>query len=234
MESNEKKSVFKLFMDAPFVYMMAALARMLLNNLASNQSGIVFTMVNAIINSFVSCASASFYLNAVKRGVPDLRDTYRFLMDKTVFTKFLSIMLVYMIVEIAGGIILAVAAFIPFINIVVAVGTILVMIWFVPVWYLFAANPNCETGVYFKMAKDRMKGNVIEYLAIMVVYVLCMVFGAMILGVVLPVFGILGIALIIPAAWASVALVGLVIAEFMEKIIPPQWYYQQDNFTRTE
>ncbi len=225
MADNEKKSIWTVFMTAPFVFMLVSLCETAVSYVTGEWDGIIFDMLKSFISSFISCGTACFYLRAVRRGTPDLADIWSFVADKVIFTKFMAVMVCKLIIDIGLSLAGVVFALIPVVNIIAAVAVVFVSMLFIPVWYLFAANPDYETTVYFKTARNIMGKNIFEYIGIVILMAISLIFVVMVMVPGLAILSILGVILFIPLILAASAIMGLIIASFMNKIIPEEWYY---------
>ncbi len=187
--------------------------------------GLIGDILSGLITTVAAACSARFYFRAYNRGKADINDTFVLLQDSTHMTKIITIMLAMWVINTIVGIAGTVLMFIPligifaFLIIVLAVGFLLMIVWF-----LFVANPEYPTEYYLKGSSKYMGPEIFSYIgfaiSVSIVPVLIEVVVSMFVGSTLA--GILCIPFD--------AYINLAVAGFIANIIPDRWFNGTEVF----
>lgn len=200
--------------------------------LADNK--LVATALLVIVTEIAMASQAYFYFRAVHRGTPVIGDIIRIYTEKSWQKNFYSLFIAMLAITAVQNIVCSVARQPPVVAMAVTAVTSLMIMMLKPVWYMFTANPHYPLKAYFVCSVKYMKGNLLKYMGIVLLYILAVFGGAMV--AILRIAGSYGAAqLIFVAVWAVVLVYGLVlldirIALFMKNIIPEEWFSGQAQF----
>jgi len=202
-------------------FAVAAVIYYLVNGVVgqNQDGGIIVSTIIMFISAVISASSANFYFRAVHRGRPDINDMYNIFTDNNTLMPLMSIIVAKFLIDAIINTALTVLAFIPVINAVSVIASMIVSMLFIPVYFLFVANPHYETVYYFKASVKYMQGNLLKYIGLVLLHIVPMV-----MSLVVMIFGLLGRILGLLLELYFMCLLDLYIADFISKIIPDEWY----------
>ncbi len=186
---------------------------------------IILNTISAFFTSILAASQACFWFRTYNRGIPDYTDMYTMLMDKTHQTTIVTIIVIRFIIDTVIGVVTAVLAFIPVINIFAILVMWLIGILLSIVWYLFVANPYYSAGDCFRGSWKYMNNEVADYVIFSISISLlpalfCVVVGAFI-TILLPFLGsvITTVMFAVFEVYISLAMAG-----YVSELIPREWY----------
>ncbi len=198
--------------------------------------GIFSALISSVVNTFLQRSMACFYLRAYNRGTPDIHDTYLIFTYKDTISKAISIMLVMFAFNFAINAIATLFAFSLFtavISLIVILGGSIVMLMFIPIWYLYVTNPNYPTAYYFKGSMAYMNGGILDYIGFALgtfFRVLLPLLGVSIILAILPLTPDLENLLQNVATGIVDIYVRLAVAGYISRLIPDNWFAGMAHF----
>ena len=185
--------------------------------LIGNMSMGILAVFTGIIGTLLTVSSACFFFRAYNRGSADLTDTYILFTYPEVFRKMLSVF--FAIIGLLGDVVVRLLAFVPMINVIVAIVVIAIQFLLSLAVYLFVANQNYPTDYYLKASARYLGSNRLGYIGfIILIGIVPAIIQALISGIL---GELIGSIVAIPLR----AFVDLCVAGYVaEKIIPSEWY----------
>ena len=168
MNNRIRERSMQIFKSNWQTFVAVAAAYSIISYLLTGMSdGIFSALLSSVVETFLQRSMACFYLRAYNRGTPDIHDTYLIFTYKDTISKAISIMLVMFAFNFAINaiaILFAFSLFTAVISLIVILGGSVVMLMFVPIWYLYVTNPNYPTAYYFKGSMEYMNGGIFDYI----------------------------------------------------------------------